>query len=526
MRPLSFYRFPLLAVAVPLAVMFAACGEDENPGTGRRVGDNGGAGADAGIVVPGGDLPDEQFPPALLAPYTGPPIDYYDNTNVNYIQLKARINRVFADNGIGGNTETYLANKIALLGGADFVTHFSEARNITPDFLLALDGVAKDACARAATNKSGPFAGADPATDAPGGPSGVVGQLYDRMLFRPPTAQETTDTVGLYNTLVPLTTSKTDAWAGVCEALVRHPDSIFTLPPSVKTLQGVDKERMQLVKLANDLVGRPPTPEEMMQLAGKTVDEKVDHFIATPDFRAFYLHRVQVRTESIGTPESNEPARLWTYLVTTGAPLQELFTADYSIDEAFNKVPRGPEHGTTGLLTMPGYIKTKPGLPHYNYAARVMTDFMGQVFEVPESIIAMRVPGAVASTVEPGSVCIGCHGVLTPLETQRLRWADDGTYRTVDEKGANIDDSDRGMVPDYPFKGQGMQAFATQAVKKEKFLRQTFQSQFLFFMGRPMRYDLDERTVYLALWLKTFEKKGDMRELIKIVANVPTYLGQ
>jgi hypothetical protein len=151
---------------------------------------------------------------------------------------------------------------------------------------------------------------------------------------------------------------------------------------------------------------------------------------------------------------------------------------------------------------------------------------MGQIFEVTPDIIAMRIPGAVSSTVAPNSVCITCHGVLTPLETQRARWADDGTYRTTDDKGQSIDDSDRGLVADYPYKGQGMAAFSTQAVKKEKFIRQTFQSLFLFFMGRPMRFDQDERTVYLALWLKAIEKNGDMRELVTILAKVPSYLGE
>jgi hypothetical protein len=515
----------VLGVALPLLAAFAAaCGDDENQNPNLRKGGTSSNG-DSGLVVPGGDLADEKFPAALLAPYTGPPIDNYDNTAVGYVQLKARVMRVFADTAIGGDTNAFIAAKIALLGGADFVTHFSEARVVTPDFLLALDGIAKTACARAAANKTGPFAGADPGTDAPGGPPGLVTQLYNQMLFRPPSSQEVTDTVGLYNQLVPLSTSKTDAWAGICEALVRHPDSIFTLPPSVTAVSGADKERLQLVKLANDLVGRPPSVDEMTSLAGKAVNDKIDHYVSLPEFRDFYMHRVRLRTESLGTPESDEPARLWTYLVVNGAPMQDLLKADYTVDANLQKIARDPVHGTTGLLTMPGYIKTKPGLPHYNYAARVMTDFMGQIFEVPPSIVAMRIPGAVASTVQPGSVCITCHGVLTPLATQRLRWADDGTYRTNDANGP-IDDSDRNLVPDYPFKGQGMGAFAVQAVKKEMFFRQTFQSQFLFFMGRQMRYDQDERTVYLALWLKAFATNGDLREVIKIIANVPSYLGQ
>jgi hypothetical protein len=327
-------------------------------------------------------------------------------------------------------------------------------------------------------------------------------------------------------TLTPLSTDKVSAWAGLCEALVRHPDSIFTLPPSVTTMSGADKERLQLVKLANDFVGRPPSDDEFAQLAGKSVNDKVAFYLQNQDFKTFYFNRARIRTESNGTPESDEPANLWTYLVVNGAPFQDLLTADYTVTADLKKTGRGPEHGKTGILTMPGFIKTKPGLPHYNYAARVMTDYLGQIFEVSQAIVAMRVNATAASTVDPNSVCIGCHGVLTPLATQRLRWADDGTYRTTDANGATLDDSDRNMVPTYPFKGEGMEAFATQAVKKEKFIRQTFQSQFLFFLGRQMRYDQDERTVYLALWKSAFANNGDFRELIKILANIPSYLAQ
>jgi hypothetical protein len=506
---------------LPLAAVFAACSEQDLNPSSRREREK----PDAGIVVPGGELEDEQFPAYLLEPYTGPPIDYYDNTTLGYLQLKERVKRVFADDQIGGNTESYLAEKIGLLGGANFTTHFTEARVVSSDFLLALDGIAKDACARAATNKTGPFAGTDPAADAPGGAPAVAGLLYQRILLRPASPQEATDGAGLVGRLAPLSNSKTEAWAGLCEALVRHPDSIFTLPPSVANLAGAEKERMQLVKLANDLAGRPPTDDEFNSLAGKSVDEKVDHYVRLPEFRAFYFNRTRVRTESNGTPDSDEPASLWTYLAVNGLPLQELLTADYTVTADLNRVTRPEVHGKTGVLTMPGFIKSKPGLPHYNYAARVMTDFMGQLFEVPQEIIDMRFASTAASTVDPNSKCIACHGVLTPLATQRLRWTDDGAYRTNDENGAPIDDSDRGMVPDYPYKGQGMASFASQAVKKERFLRQTFQSQYLFLLGRQMRHSLDERTVYLALWLKTFEKNGDFRELIKVIANVPGYLG-
>jgi hypothetical protein len=489
--------------------------------------DGGGTGNDTGTQPPppGGPLADEQFPPDLLNPYTGPPNTDYENTFISYLQLVARINELFADTGLGGGTDAYFASKIALLGGADFKTTFTEARVATSDFLVALDGVAKEACGRAATNKTGPFAGTDPNAPA-GGDNALATTLYQKLLLRAPTAQETTDAVGLVSTLKPLSPDAPSAWAGLCEALVRSPDFLFTLPPSVAFVTGADKERLQLVKLALDFAGRLPQSAEISQLAGKSTADKVAFYLGTPEFKAFYFHRAQVRTEATGTPESAEAGRLWTYLMLNGAPMQEVLTADYTVDETFAKISRGPEHGKTGVLTMPGFIKTKPGLPHYNYAARVMTDYMGQIFEITPDILKGRINATASSTVAPGSLCITCHGILTPLEYQRLKWADDGTYRTVDAKGQPIDDSDQGMVPTYPFKGAGMEAFATVAVRKEMFFRQTFQAQFLFFLGRQMRFDQDERTVYLALWTTAWNKNGDLREVVKTIASsVPGYLG-
>src|SRR5262249_20825891 len=141
----------LLIMTLAGTVFGAACGDggdlSDNPNQAPGAGD-------AGAVEPppGGDLPDEQFPPGLLEPYTGPPIDDYDNTTLGYLQLRARVKQLFADDGIGGGTDNYFAAKITLLGGADFKTSFSEARVPTADFLLALDGIAKDSCDRAATN--------------------------------------------------------------------------------------------------------------------------------------------------------------------------------------------------------------------------------------------------------------------------------------------------------------------------------------------------------------------------------------
>src|SRR5215207_2685885 len=116
---------PFLTLLFPIITGLVACGEDVDSNPNRRRGEGD---TDAGREIPGGSLPDEQFPAYLLEPYTGPPIDYYDNTAIGYVQLKARVKRVFADDGIGGNTDLFLASKIQLLGGADFSTTYSEAR--------------------------------------------------------------------------------------------------------------------------------------------------------------------------------------------------------------------------------------------------------------------------------------------------------------------------------------------------------------------------------------------------------------
>jgi hypothetical protein len=505
------------------AAVWGACSTADDRLGGRPWWSDPSFGIDAGPPKPpGGALEDEQFPPELLEPYAGPPIDVYDNTGLGYRQLKARIARVFADTGIGGDTESYFAGKSALLGGADFAKTFTEARVLSTDFLLAVDAVAKDSCARAVTNKTGPFAGIDVATITDANRDSIVTSLYERVLFRPPSSGEVSAANGLVSAIG---TSPSAGWSGLCEALVRHPDALFTLPPSVQSATGPVRERLGLVKLAFDLVGRPPTDAEITQLSGKSVGEKVDALAATTEFRDFFYHRARVRLESVGTPESDEAARLWAFIASTGAPMQELLTADYTVDEGFAKKTRPAHHGKTGVLTMPGFIKTKQGLPHYNYSARVMSDFMGQIFEVTPAIVSSRVDGPASSTVAPGSSCFSCHSILTPLAMQRLKWADDGTYRERDESGQPIDDSDRGLVPIYPYKGAGMESFAVQAVRKEKFFRQTFQALYLFFLGRHMRYAEDERTVYLELWNRAYATNGNVKELIKVIANIPGYLG-
>jgi hypothetical protein len=150
---------------------------------------------------------------------------------------------------------------------------------------------------------------------------------------------------------------------------------------------------------------------------------------------------------------------------------------------------------------------------------------MGYVFEVPPEVIAMRIGATASSTVDPKSICFTCHQLLTPLAYQRGRWSDDGTYQTTDADGRPIDDSDHGLVAGYPYKGAGMAAFSAQAVKKERFVRQTLQAEFNLLFGRPMRFDQDERGLYKQLWDTLAASNGDLRTTLKLMVASPQYQG-
>ncbi|MFN7132084.1 MAG: hypothetical protein ACK4N5_08375, partial [Myxococcales bacterium] len=280
---------------------------------------------------------------------------------------------------------------------------------------------------------------------------------------------------------------------------------------------GATRNWLLLVKIPVALVGLPPTAAEFAMLETKSLDELISHYFAQPAFRDFYYHRMRIRLESDGTQEADEPARLWTWLLLEDQPFQNLLVADYTVDPAWKKAARATEHGRTGVLTMKGYIKNKPGLPHYNYSARVLTDFMGYVFEVPPEVFNMRDVATASSTVDPKSACFSCHQLLTPLAHQRLKWDDDGSYRSVDESGKPIDDSDRNMVEAYPYKGAGVESFSVKAARKERFVRHIVNSQFLLFFGRAMRHEEDERALYQQVWEVTQSSGGRLKDVVRTI---------
>ena len=316
------------------------------------------------------------------------------------------------------------------------------------------------------------------------------------------------------------------AWSSLCEALIRHPDFLFVTPPSFfETDDSHTRNLLLLVKLAQDLVGRPPRSSEVAELAGgMTLKEFARRYLDSQEFRDFYFHRIRLMFESQGTELQDEPARIWCHVAFEDRPFQEILTGEYTVGPGFEQLERPAHHGRTGVLTTRGFIQGKPGLPHYNYAAQVSMLFLGYVFEVPDEIVDQREGVTALGTTDPDSACYRCHKILTPLAFQRLNWADDGQFLASDENGQPIDASDRGAVPEYPFAGEGMEAFATQAVRKERFVRTMINTHVNFYFGRPLRLRRDERTFYKRLWDQVHVADFRIRELIFEIVTSPEYL--
>ncbi len=153
----------------------------------------------------------------------------------------------------------------------------------------------------------------------------------------------------------------------------------------------------------------------------------------------------------------------------------------------------------------------------------VTEKFLGYVYEVPPEVLNMRDAITAVATTSPDSVCYSCHKVLTPLAYQRMAWTDEGVYQAL-EDGKPVDDTDRGLVPAYPYAGKGMEAFATQAVKKERYTRTMIQNHFIWYMGREMRYQEDERGLYKRLWDTVHKDNFTVRGLLKALMTSPEYL--
>ena len=301
---------------------------------------------------------------------------------------------------------------------------------------------------------------------------------------------------------VPPLKSPRTGWAGLIEALLQRPE--FVLP-----FDGMDAPpAARLVRVALDLAGRIPTIDEFRRFERNgQLGPMVDSYLASEDFKDFFFHRARRVFRSRGTAESDEPARLWTYIATHGLSYRELFTADYTVGADWNKASRRPVHGSTGFLTMKGYMEGKPGLPKFTYPAQVLTFALGVQFEVSDAVEDAR--DKVVSTTDPNSICYSCHKLLTPLANQRERWDVHGHYSAVDDEHEPIDDSDRGVVPDYPFKGMGLSAFASQVVRKERFVRSFVNLHHDMLFHRQLRLYEDQRDEYKELY--DFAVTNDLR---------------
>jgi hypothetical protein len=365
---------------------------------------------------------------------------------------------------------------------------------------------------------------------APGGEASAkarIATVMERILQRPvdpARADDAVDLAGLHEVLVELEAfdgNRARAWSGVCEALLHHPDFLFTRAGTFDVLADDDplRERLLATQAALVLLDRSPSADELLRFDVGEVDRAglVDAWLQDDAFIARYTHRVRQILEYDGTPDGDEPSRLWAFIAREDRPLKEILTADYTVDDDLERVERPAFHGQTGVLTMKGYIVGKPGLPHYNYAARVLTGFMGVVFDVPQEALDARATASATSTVDPQSLCFTCHRLLTPLAHQRQRWADDGSYREVFDDGRVIDDTDNNLVANYPFRGRGLEAFSLVAVRKEAFARRMANAHFLMVTGRLLRHDLDERVVYRGLYDAIAGGEGTLRDLLRAI---------
>ncbi|HEY1101164.1 MAG TPA: carbohydrate-binding domain-containing protein, partial [Myxococcota bacterium] len=378
----------------------------------------------------------------------------------------------------------------------------------------------------------GPIAGSTPGVEnGTRDTRARIATLASRILQRPFADDDDDDdideTAPLYDVLLAMDAFQPEArdlaWAGVCEAVMQHPDFLFTRAPSFDTATDPGlKERFLATQAALVLVDRTPTAAELSQLdvGEATRNDLIETWLDSDAHHASYLNRVREILEFDGTPDGEEPARLWAYLEKNDRPLKEVLTADYTVDVDGNRSDRPAFHGQTGVLTMKGYIVGKPGLPAYNYAARVMTGFMGRVFEVPQAALDARATATAISTVDPTSLCFSCHNVLTPLAHQRLKWDNAGNHRETFDDGRAIDDSDNDLVAGYPYKGVGLEAFTLVAVKKEAFARRMANAHFLMVFGRLLRLEgdtADEGAVYRRLFDAIDAGNGTFKDIERLI---------
>ena len=88
-------------------------------------------------------------------------------------------------------------------------------------------------------------------------------------------------------------------------------------------------------------------------------------------------------------------------------------------------------------------------------------------------------------------------------------------HNAVDGEDNPIDDSDRNVVPSYPFKGAGLSAFSTQLVKKERFVRSFVNLHHDMLFHRQLRVYEDHRDDYKQLYDFALANDLKIRPLLK-----------
>jgi hypothetical protein len=182
----------------------------------------------------------------------------------------------------------------------------------------------------------GPLAGSTAGTpETYGAVADQIRQLFERILLRAPNQGASDDEiVPLYSTLLALdtyTSDRDDAWGGVCEALMHHPDFLFTRPVHFDVAPLDQAARLLLIKTAFDLLDRPPTVEEFTRFdTGTTREQLIDEWLSSVEFRDAIFHRARIILKTDGTVEGDELARLLTHLFIAERPIKELLTGDYA----------------------------------------------------------------------------------------------------------------------------------------------------------------------------------------------------
>ena len=81
-----------------------------------------------------------------------------------------------------------------------------------------------------------------------------------------------------------------------------------------------------------------------------------------------------------------------------------------------------------------------------------------------------------------------------------------------------------GAIFQFMFVEPAANAFALQAVKKERFIRTMIDTHFDFLFGRSLRYRTDERELYKRLWDTVHEEGFKIKGLLRALVTSPEYL--